>query len=256
MISDRIPKTDNSEKSRMVFLTGASRGIGAAIAELLLANGYRVALGYCHYPGETTKLADMFPTALPVMVDIGEQDSITSAIDAVRRHFGVEIDILINNGAIAQEKPFLELTSEDWDRMLSVNLRGPFMFSKEVLPAMLSQQWGRIINIVSIGGQWGGMNQVHYAAAKAGLINLTRSLAKLYSGRGVTANAVSPGLVATDMTRSEIASERGQAKIMSIPAGRIGTAREVAAAVMFLCSDDAGYITGQTINVNGGMYFG
>ncbi len=241
---------------RLVLLTGASRGIGTAIGEVLLASGYRVALGYCHDPGDTERLAAKFPAAFPLRIDIAERASVQAALGAARSRFGAPVDILVNNGAIAQEKPFLELTDDDWDRMLSVNLRGPFVCSQEVLPQMRARRWGRIVNIVSIGGQWGGMNQVHYAAAKAGLINLTRSLAKLYSGSGVTTNAVSPGLVETDMIRAELASEAGQAKVRSIPSGRIGTPEEVAAVVRFLCSDDASYITGQTINVNGGMYFG
>ena len=174
----------------------------------------------------------------------------------IYERFSSPVNILVNNGAIAQEKPFQQLTDQDWERMLAINLRGPFACIQEVLPQMLEQQWGRIVNVVSIGGQWGGANQVHYAAAKAGLINLTRSMAKLYSCKGITSNAVSPGLVQTDMTRTELSTKAGRAKVASIPVGRIGTSYEVAAAVKFLCSDEASYITGQTINVNGGMYFG
>jgi acetoacetyl-CoA reductase/3-oxoacyl-[acyl-carrier protein] reductase len=120
---------------------------------------------------------------------------------------------------------------------------------------MLDKGWGRIVNIVSIGGQWGGMRQVHYAAAKAGLINFTQSLARLYSGEGVTSNAVSPGLVATHMAQKELHSKAGKQKAAQIPLGRIARPQEIAAAVVFLCSDDASYITGHTLNVNGGMYF-
>jgi len=241
---------------RTVFLTGASRGIGAVIGEFLLAAGYRVAVGYCHKTGDTERLAALFPSAFPVRIDVADRASVKKAIEAARENFGSPVDILVNNGAIAQEVPFLELTDVDWDRMLAVNLRGPFSCIQEVLPQMLDRQWGRIVNIVSVGGQWGGVNQVHYAAAKAGLINLTCSMAKLYSGRGITTNAVSPGLVETDMTRRELSSEAGRAKIAAIPLGRVGTSEEVAAVVRFLCSEDASYVTGQTINVNGGMYFG
>ncbi len=241
---------------RIVLVTGASRGIGTVIAEQFLEAGYRVALGFCHQPGCTESLASLFPAAFPIRIDVSDRSSVRAALDSIRKKFGAAADILVNNGAIAQEKSFPELTDEDWDRMLAVNLRGPFVCAQEVLPPMLERQWGRIVNIVSIGGQWGGVNQVHYAAAKAGLINLTCSLAKLYSGRGITSNAVSPGLVETDMTLGELASEAGRAKVMSIPAGRIGSAAEVAAAVRFLCAEEASYITGQTINVNGGMYFG
>ena len=245
--------TDSS--GRIVLLTGASRGIGTAIGEQFLKAGYRVALGFCRQHGETERLASLFPEALAVRIDVADRVSVRAALAEIERRFGAPVEILVNNGAIAQEKPFLELTDEDWDRMLAVNLRGPFVCAQEALPPMLDRRWGRIVNMVSIGGQWGGMNQVHYAAAKAGLINLTRSLAKLYSGRGITANAVSPGLVETEMTRGELASEAGRAKVMGIPAGRIGSTAEVAAAVRFLCSEEASYITGQTINVNGGMLF-
>lgn len=241
---------------KVVLITGASRGIGSVIGEQFLEAGYRVALGFCHHPGETERLVSSFPTAIPVRIDIADRSSVHTSLDEIKSKLGSPVDILVNNGAIAQEKPFLELSDEDWDRMLAVNLRGPFVCAQEVLPSMLERQWGRIVNVVSIGGQWGGMNQVHYAAAKAGLINLTRSLAKLYSNCGITSNAVSPGLVETDMTRRELLSEAGQAKVKAIPAARIGTAAEIAAAVCFLCSEDASYISGQTINVNGGMYFG
>jgi len=189
-------------------------------------------------------------------VDVEQRDSIRSAIDRCVSHFSGPISILVNNAAISQEKPFDTITDEDWDHMLAVNLRGPFAFSQEVLLGMIKNRWGRIVNIASIGGQWGGHNQVHYAAAKAGLINFTRSIAKIYSKHGITCNAVSPGLVQTDMSSHELETEVGKEKVKNIPVGRIGTVEEVASAVLYLCSDEASYITGQTINVNGGMYFG
>jgi acetoacetyl-CoA reductase/3-oxoacyl-[acyl-carrier protein] reductase len=129
------------------------------------------------------------------------------------------------------------------------------MLCQAVIPEMVRRGWGRIINISSIGGQWGGFNQVHYAGAKAGLINLTRSLARIYSQEGITINAVAPGLIHTEMIAREINSELGKEKVRGIPAGRIGETKEIADVVKFLVSNEAGYITGQTINVNGGMYF-
>lgn len=244
------PKT-----KRIVFVTGASRGIGNAIARRFLRDGHPVAAGYCAHPQGAQKLAAEFPDALAVRVDAGDRESVRQALQQTRERFNGSTAILVNNGAIAQEKPFLQLSDEDWDRMLGTNLRGPFALAQEVLPDMLNDGWGRIINLVSIGGQWGGMNQVHYAAAKAGLINLTRSLAKLYSRAGVTSNAVSPGLVSTDMTAAELTSEAGKAKVEGIPSGRLGTTEEIAAAVAWLASDEAAYVTGQTLNLNGGMYF-
>jgi NAD(P)-dependent dehydrogenase (short-subunit alcohol dehydrogenase family) len=240
---------------KLALVTGASRGIGNAIARELLARGYRVACGYHSHAAGATALECEFADAYGIALDIRKRASIRRAKGKIEKHFGATIDIVINNAAIADEKPLAEISDADWDRMLETNLRGPFAISQETLPAMTEKGWGRIVNIVSIGGQWGGMRQVHYAAAKAGLINFTHSLAKLYSQHGITANAVSPGLVATDMTATELRSKAGKAKAAQIPVGRVGTAEEIAAAVIFLCSEEAGYITGHTINVNGGLYF-
>lgn len=242
--------------NRIIFVTGASRGIGRGIAELFLDHGHRVAVGYRENQESAEYLAEKYPNALAVQVDAADRSSIKRAIDATRAHFGHGIEVLVNNGAIAQEKPFLTITDEDWDNMHAVNLRGPFAFTQEILPDMVEAGWGRIINITSIGGQWGGFNQVHYASAKAGLINFTKSMAKIFSANGITVNAVAPGLVATDMSANELQTEAGRDKVKNIPAKRLGTVAEVAEAVLFLSSEGASYITGQTLNVNGGMYFG
>jgi NAD(P)-dependent dehydrogenase (short-subunit alcohol dehydrogenase family) len=240
---------------KLALVTGASRGIGNATARALLEAGYRVACGYHAHAAGADLLRRDFAGAYAVAIDVRRRASIRRAIAATQKHFGASIDIVVNNAAIADEKPLETISDADWDRMLETNLRGPFAIAQETLPAMARNRWGRIVNVVSIGGQWGGMRQVHYAAAKAGLINLTHSLAKLYSRDGITANAVSPGLIATDMTKKELGSKAGRAKAAQIPVGRIGTPEDVAAAVVFLCSEDAGYITGHTLNVNGGLYF-
>ena len=138
--------------------------------------------------------------------------------------------------------------------MFQTNLIGPFLCCQAVLPHMMTQRWGRIINLASIGGQWGGTRQAHYAAAKAGIISLTRSLARLYAAEGITVNAVSPGIVDTEMVTQELRSDEGQAKVATIPLGRIAYVEEIAAVVAFLASDEASYITGQTVSVNGGMF--
>ena len=244
-----------TDAHRSALVTGASRGIGKAIATMLLERGYAVACGYRAEHGLATALAAGRADAFPVQIDIHERASVRGAFAATAKRFGRPIDILVNNAAIADEKPFATITDADWDRVLETNLRGPFIAAQEALPPMVERRWGRIVNIVSIGGQWGGMRQVHYAASKAGLINLTQSLARLYSAHGITSNAVSPGLVGTDMAQSELQSEAGRAKLAQIPLGRIASPQEIAAAVAFLCSEEAGYITGQTINVNGGMLF-
>src|SRR5712691_266625 len=245
--------------SRVALVTGGSRGIGRSIASTLASRGHAVALTYKSSELAARAAVDEIGRnggrALAVRLVAEDRATINAAVDVVRRTFGA-IAVLVNNAAIAQEKPFLELGIADWDLMLAVNLRGPFACSQEVLPDMLKQRWGRIVNISSVGGQWGGMNQVHYACAKAGLNNLTRSLAKLYSAQGVLTNTVAPGLVATQMVANELQTAAGKEKAASIPAGRIATTDEVAHVVAFLASDDSSYITGQTINVNGGMFFG
>jgi len=236
---------------RLALVTGAGSGIGKAAAIALLEAGYMVACGYnANRKGaEAIRHAD----AKPVKIDIADRASVRRAVAASRKLFGRDIDVVVNNAALAQETPFETITDADWDRMLTVNLRGAFIVAQETLPPMQAGKWGRIINVTSIGGQWGGMRQVHYAAAKAGLINLTHSLARLYSGDGITANAVSPGLVATGMIKRELESKAGRQKVAQIPAGRIAEPEEIAAGIVYLASDAAAYITGQTLNINGGM---
>lgn len=248
-----------SLNNRVAMVTGGCRGIGRGIALALAKAGapvvitYRVnqekALQACAEAGSKGA------TVIAMQMFLEDRGSIEETIKKANKDLG-DVSILVNNAAISQEQPFETISDADWDRMLGINLGGPFRCCQTVLPQMLDKGWGRIINIASIGGQWGGFNQVHYAAAKAGLINFTRSLARLYSARGITANAISPGLVATDMSAAELDSVAGQQKVRNIPAQRLGTPEEVGAAVVFLASDAAGYVTGQTLNLNGGMYFG
>lgn len=241
-------------RSRVALVTGGSRGIGAGISKALLDAGYAVAIGYHVNDALARQVASGYDNAYPVQMNIANPESLQRAFAEIHQTAG-PVDILVNNAAIAQEKPFLELTDADWETMLSVNLLGAVRCIREVLPHMQTQGFGRIINISSIGGQWGGLNQVHYAAAKAALINLTRSMAKLYSKDGITCNAIAPGLIATDMSAAELDTPAGREKVRNIPAGRLGTPEEVGAAVVYLCSLEAGYVTGQTLNMNGGMYF-
>lgn len=242
---------------KLAFITGGSRGIGREMVKKFHAAGYITAFSYC----SQTKLADellnmLGKDCLAVQLNQGNPESIMRALEVIGREAKTHIDVLVNNGAIAQEKPFDEITPDDWSTMMNVNLQGPFLLAQHVSKEMQAKRWGRIINISSIGGQWGGFNQVHYAASKAGLISLTQSLAKIYSKDQITANAIAIGLVATDMTQRELESDAGQKKVSSIPAGRLGRAEEIADIALFLASEEASYITGQTINVNGGMYFG
>ena len=246
-------------KGKVALVTGGSRGIGKAIAIALAKERIKVALTYKINKEKALSVVEKIESigskAICLELDQKSRQNILNTIKEVRNKYG-KIDILINNAAIAQEKPFETITDDDWNNMLEINLRGPFILCQELIPDMIEQNWGRIINVCSIGGQWGGFNQVHYAAAKAGLINLTKSLARIYSAKGITSNAISPGLVGTEMSSKELNSETGKEKVINIPIGRIATPEEIAEVVVFLASEKAGYITGQTINVNGGMYFG
>ena len=242
-------------RKKLVLVTGANGAIGKAIAHSFLRAGYLVACGYLNRHNDVSLLAKKDQNAYGVKIDIGNRQSVRRAISAIKQHFKQDIAIVVNNAGIAQEKPFTKITDADWDNMLKINLRGTFIVSQEIIPSMIRGGWGRIVNIASIGGQWGGIRQVHYAAAKAGVINFTQSLAKLYSPFGITSNAVSPGLVLTNMTKKELQSKTGRQKVAQIPVGRVAIPAEVATAVVFLCSDNSSYITGQTINVNGGLLF-
>ena len=249
----------NRNIQKIALVTGGSRGIGRSISISLSKAGVFVALTYKTNKALADEVAKYITanggTAISLHMQIEDRRSVREALQILKMNFG-QVNILINNAAVAQEKPFETITDKDWDHLMSVNLKGPFICCQEVVPEMVKEGWGRIINITSVGGQWGGTNQVHYAASKAALISLTRSLARLYSKNGITSNAVSPGLVDTDMIANEIKTAAGQEKLRNIPIGRIATAEEIAQVVVFLASDDAAYITGQTINVNGGMYFG
>jgi len=236
---------------RTAFITGGTQGIGKAIVEKLIDQDYKVVIGFM---SQKTKANDMVKNidslngeAVAMHCDISSRSSIQEVVAKIKH-----IDILINNAGISQSKDFLDITDEDWNQMININLRGAFICSQEVIPSMLKRNWGRIINITSIGGQWGGINQVHYASSKAGLTGLSMSLARLYSGKGITSNSISPGIIETEMT-SWIKNEDKQILTQDIPVGRFGLVEEVAEVVSFLASDASGYITGQTINVNGGM---
>ena len=244
---------------KLCLVSGGSRGIGKGIVHNLSERGFKVAFTF----NNEKKLArdieneikDKGGKVKSFQMSIENRDSVVSTLENIRDYFSDHISVLVNNAAIAQEKPFKSITDSDWERMLKVNLHGPFICTQEVLPSMIRHKWGRIINISSVGGQWGGYNQVHYAASKAALINFTQSIAKIYSKHGITSNAVAIGLVKTDMSGPELDTNDGKKKVADIPIGRVGSMKEIASTVKFLCSEDASYITGQTINANGGMYF-
>jgi acetoacetyl-CoA reductase/3-oxoacyl-[acyl-carrier protein] reductase len=243
---------------KVAFVSGGSRGLGRGIVNALVNAGCNVAFTYnvdvlsANSVINETKESD--GKAVAIQMDVASRASIKNAVGIALEEF-CKIDILVNNAGIAQEKPFDTISDQDWSHMLNVNLQGPFALVQEIIPIMIKSEWGRIINISSIGGQWGGLNQVHYAAAKAGLINLTRSIAKIYSKHSITSNAIAPGLIATDMATAELDSEAGKEKVKNIPMNRIGNVEDVGSTVVFLSSESSNYLTGQTINLNGGMYF-
>ncbi|MGL4372429.1 MAG: SDR family NAD(P)-dependent oxidoreductase [Turicibacter sp.] len=244
--------------SKIVLISGATGGIGESLSYTFAKDGYLVAIGYNSNKDKAVDIVNNINrdggNAIAVKFNYSSRDSIKNAIHKIESQFGHKISILINNGAIAQEKAFDTITDDDWEYMLKINLQGPFIAIQEVIDGMKLLNWGRIINISSIGGQWGGYNQVHYAAAKAGLINLTKSIAKIYSHHGITAHCISIGLVETNMSKNELSTVQGKQKVNGIPLGRLGTAEEISKIALFLASDDSQYLTGQTINANGGMY--
>jgi 3-oxoacyl-[acyl-carrier protein] reductase len=244
-------------QGRVALVTGASRGIGEAIAFALARAGADVAINYrereAAAAGVVCRIGELGRRALAVRADVTVRERVRAMVSHTVQSLG-SIDILVNNAGLLQQKPFAQITDEDWDRVLAVNLKGVFLCSQEVLPAMLGQGSGRIVNMASSGGQLGGPLAPHYSAAKAGVISLTRSLARL-AAPAVAVNCIAPGLIHTEMTGAEMASEAGAQKLRQIPLGRLGTTEEVAASVVFLAAS-APYVTGHTINVNGGLYLG
>jgi len=247
-------------RRKVGIITGGGRGIGRAIALALARENTNLVLTYVsrREPCEETaaEIRKLGGDAVATQTDVTKRDSVRRLIALSGEKFG-RIDILVNNAGILQQKPFATITDEDWDAMLATNLKSVFLCCQEVMPAMARQGGGCIVNLSSSGGQLGGMLAVHYAASKAGVISLTRSLARVAAADRIRVNCVAPGLIETEMTAEELSSEAGREKIAGqIPLKRAGQAAEVAAAVSFLASSEAAYITGQTVNVNGGLYLG
>jgi len=237
------------------LVTGASRGIGQACALTLARAGAKVAVA-ARTLDKLEQLAAEIKAggseAFPIAIDMDSQASIKEGFTRVAKEFG-RIDILVNNAGVTRDGLALRMKAEDWDLVLRTNLSGAFFAIQQVLSEMMRERWGRIINISSVVGEAGNAGQANYVASKAGLIGLTKSLAQEIASRNVTVNAVAPGFVETDMTavlNEDLKSRMKQA----IPLGRFGTPDDIAAAVRFLASDEAAYITGHVLDVNGGMY--
>jgi 3-oxoacyl-[acyl-carrier protein] reductase len=239
---------------KVAIVTGASRGIGRAIAESLAARGAHViAAARGDNAGATVEfIRQSGGRAEGVSLELADASSIRAMIDGTLERHG-RIDILVNNAGIARDQLMLRMKREDWDQVIETNLTAAFSCVQAALKPMIKQRSGRIISISSVVGQMGNAGQANYAASKAGLIGFTKAVAREVASRGITVNAVTPGLIETDMTKA--ITEKAQADwSASIPLGRLGTPQEVAAAVCFLASDEAAYITGQVLAVNGGMY--
>lgn len=239
----------------IAVVTGASGGIGAEIAKRLAQDGFSVALIYNRNAEKAQKTADEITllggSAKTYKCDVRDSSEITSAIEAIERDFG-EISVLVNNAGISEQKLLTDITDSDWENMISTNLSGAFYFCRTVLPYFVHRKSGRIINISSMWGETGGSCEVHYSAAKAGLIGLTKALAKEVAPSGITVNAVSPGVINTEMV-TKLGKDTVDMLREEIPVMRLGTPEDVANAVSFLADDRASYITGQVLSVNGGI---
>ena len=236
---------------RCVLISGGDRGIGAAAARAFWQAGYRVAVLYHTHAEAAAALEKELPGLLAVQCDVASRASCEVAFHTVEQAVG-HVDVLVSNAGIAQQKLFTDITPEEWQHMLDVNLTGAFNLCQLVLPGMIRRKAGRILTVSSMWGQTGGSCEVHYSAAKAGLIGLTKALAKEEGPSGITVNCVAPGVIETDMMAAFTAEDKA-ALAEETPVGRLGTADEVAKLLVFLAGEDAGYITGQVFGVNGGL---
>ena len=236
---------------RRVLISGGDRGIGAAAARAFAAAGYQVAVLYHQNAAAAAALEQQLPGCIAIQCDVASRASCELAFHAVEQAMG-RVDVLVCNAGIAQQKLFTDITPEEWQRMLDVNLSGAFHLCQLALPGMIRRKQGRILTVSSMWGQTGGSCEVHYSAAKAGLIGLTKALAKEEGPSGITVNCVAPGVIETDMMAAFTAEDKA-ALAEETPVGRLGTPEEVAKLLVFLAGEDAGYITGQVFGVNGGL---
>ena len=244
-------------EGRVALVTGASQGIGYATARTLARRGATIAVAARNQQKLEELAASIIAAggkAAAFPMDVADEEQVKSAVKSVIAHFG-KIDILVNNAGITRDQLVMRMKRADWDAVLGTNLTSAYLCIQSVIPSMLKQRWGRIINITSIFGQMGQAGQANYSASKAGLIGLTMAIAREVASRNITSNAIAPGFIETSMT-SVLSDEFKQTAVKQIPLGRVGTPDDVANAVAFLASDEASYITGHVLNVNGGMLMG
>lgn len=241
---------------KIALVTGGSRGIGRAVAQRLATMGALVYINYVSRPDAAVETKELIESAggkaATIQFDVADSEQVQAAVKTIAEDAG-GIDILVNNAGITRDSLMARMKESDWDSVMSTNLKGAFLCSKAVARLMMKKKWGRIVNLTSVIGFAGNAGQANYAAAKAGLVGFSKSMAREYATRNITVNCVAPGYVVTDMTES--LSDAIQDKIKSeIPLGSLGTTDDIAGAVAYLVSEDGRYITGQTLHVNGGMY--
>ena len=242
-------------EGKVALVTGASRGIGRAIALALAAEGADVAVNYAGSEAAAKEVAAeieaMGRRAFVIQADIASTEASTAMVDAVVKEFG-RVDVLVNNAGITRDGLLMRMKEEDWDAVITTNLKGVFNCTKAAIKYMMKQKSGNIVNISSIVGVMGNAGQANYCAAKAGVIGFTKATAKEVAARGIRVNAIAPGFIKTDMT-SVLSEKVVEAMLAGIPLNRLGETEDIAKAVLFLASSDANYITGQTLHVDGGM---
>ena len=242
---------------RVALVTGASQGIGHACALALAREGATVAVAARNRQKLDELVGEIVAAggqAAAFVIDVADEEQVKSGIKAVLGQFG-KIDILVNNAGITHDQLVMRMKRADWDSVLNTNLTSAYLCIQQVIGSMLKQRWGRIVNITSVFGQMGQAGQANYAASKAGLIGLTMAMAREVASRNITCNAVAPGFIETSMTAA-LSAEFRQNAVKTIPLGRVGSPVDVASAVCFLASDEAAYITGHVLNVNGGLLMG
>jgi len=242
---------------RVALITGASQGIGHACARALAREGATVAVAARNRQKLDELVGEIVAAggkAAAFVIDVADEEQVKSGIKAALAQFG-KIDILVNNAGITHDQLVMRMKRADWDAVLNTNLTSAYLCIQQVIGSMLKQRWGRIINITSVFGQMGQAGQANYAASKAGLIGLTMAMAREVASRNITCNAVAPGFIETSMTAA-LSDEFKQNAVKTIPLGRVGSPADVASAVCFLASEEASYITGHVLNVNGGLLMG
>jgi len=237
---------------KTALVTGASGGIGGAIAKALAAQGARVVLSGTRVDPLNALAQEIGSGAVVIPANLSEMASVEALAKSAEEQMGGKVDILVNNAGLTRDQLAMRMKDEDWDDVLNVNLKAAFVLSRALMRGMMKARWGRIISITSIVGVTGNPGQANYAASKAGLIGMSKSLAAEVASRNITVNCVAPGFIATNMTDA-LNDEQKAAINGKIPAGRMGSSEEIAGAVAYLASTEAAYVTGQTIHVNGGM---